>query len=47
MHKHIDKIVDVFSDSNYEFLVYFLIGKQEENHPLVSHNLIKELTSHN
>lgn len=43
MHKYIDKIIGIFYDANGRFHVVFaLIGKREENYPLVCHNIMKE-----
>ncbi|XP_058766090.1 uncharacterized protein LOC131639622 [Vicia villosa] len=47
MHKYIDRIVNVAEDGNCGFLtVSALLGKGEDAHEVVRHDLIKELMNH-
>lgn len=47
MHKYIERIVNVKSDSNYDYrIVSTLLGKGEDIHTLVRHQLIHELMTH-
>ncbi|XP_058771929.1 uncharacterized protein LOC131645297 [Vicia villosa] len=47
MHKYIEQIVNVVGDGNCEFrVVSALLGKGEDAHELVRHDLIDELVNH-
>ncbi|XP_058749515.1 uncharacterized protein LOC131622494 [Vicia villosa] len=47
MHKYIDRIINVVEDGNCRFrAVLALLGKGEDAHELVRHDLIKELVNH-
>ncbi|XP_058760597.1 uncharacterized protein LOC131633935 [Vicia villosa] len=47
MHKYIDRIVNVVGDGNCGYLaVSALLGKGEDAHELVRHDLIEELVNH-
>ncbi|XP_058724865.1 uncharacterized protein LOC131596273 [Vicia villosa] len=47
MHKYIDRIVNVVGDGNCGFWVILtLLGKGEDDHKLVRHELIEELMNH-
>ena len=47
MHKFIKRIINIEGDGNYGYrAVSALLGKEEDSHILVRHQLIQELKTH-